>query len=105
MLRVVERTLGEGVVHRDGSPRARVGYELTLYRKWVDEGGTLVPRHFEVEGHFMAAPGTLDPLMGTASPLTVHLDDGRRVDLYLVNADGVVTSADERGFYGPPAAG
>ena len=99
MLRVVERVLGEGDVFRDGRRVARTGYELTLYRAWADVGGRLAPRHFEVEGHLLGDPRTLEGLLGTAAPLTLHLDDGRRFDCYLVNPEGGVTSADERGFY------
>jgi len=99
MLRVVERVLGEGDVFREGRHVARTGYELTLYRAWADVGGALTPQHFEVEGHLLGDARILDGLLGTAAPLTLHLDDGRRFDCYLVNADGVVTSADGRGFY------
>lgn len=99
MLRVVERVLGEGELHRRGERVALAGYELTLYRKWVDRDGHLEPRHYEVDGHLMAPPNVLEPLLGTSAPLTLHLDVRRAVDLYLLNADGAITSADERGFY------
>jgi hypothetical protein len=103
MLRVVERVLGEGDVHRSGACVARTGYELSLYRQWVDKDGQLEPRHFEVEGHLIAPPDVLEPLLGTSAPLTLHLDAQRAVDVYLLNSDGAVTSADDRGFY--PTAG
>jgi hypothetical protein len=99
MLRVVERVLGEGDLHRGGAWVAQAGYELTLYRKWVDTDGRLEPRHYEVEGHLLANPDVLEPLLGTSAPLTLHLDGQRAVDLYLLNTDGAITSADERGFY------
>ena len=99
MLRLVERVLGEGDVVRDGVSMVRVGYELALYQEWTPRDGHLVPGHFEVEGHVMAPTDVLESLMGTQSPLTLHLDDGRRVDLYVLNPEGAVTPADERGFY------
>jgi len=68
MLRVVERVLGEGDVHRGGACVARTGYELSLYRQWVDKDGQLEPRHFEVEGHLIAPPEVLEPLLGTSAP-------------------------------------
>lgn len=101
MLRLVERVLGEGELHRDGTAVLRAGYELALYRHWAHEGGQLTPGHFEVEGFVMAPPESLDALLGTASPLTLHLDDGRRFDCYVLNHEGAVTPADERGLYRP----
>lgn len=99
MLRVVERVMGEGVLHRDGRELFRAGYELTVYRNWTSLDGTLEPGHFEVEGHLLASPQQLDTALGVSSPITLHLDDGRRFDCYVVNGEGVVTSADERGLY------
>jgi hypothetical protein len=99
MLRVVERVLGEGPLFRGGERVTLAGYELTLYRQWVDRDGQLEPRHFEVDGHLMAPPDVLEPLLGTSAPVTLHLDAQRAVDLYLLNTEGAITSADERGFY------
>lgn len=99
MLRVVERVLGEGDLVRDGAVVLRAGYELTLYREWTPRGAELVAGPFQVEGHLMASRDALEPLLGVASVLTLRLDAGRAVDLFLVNADGLITSADERGFY------
>jgi hypothetical protein len=99
MLRLVERVLGEGEVHRDGVAVLRAGYELALYRKWTSAKGQLTPGHFEVEGFLMASPDALESLLGTASTLTLHLDDGRRFDCFVVNLDGALTPADDRGLY------
>jgi hypothetical protein len=102
MLRLAERVMGEGDVFRAGDRVVRAGYELARYQQFTVDGSELIPRGEVVEGHLLAAPDLLPTLMGTAAPLTVHLDDGRRVDLYVVNEDGMVTSADERGFYDAP---
>ena len=99
MLRVVERVLGEGEGTREGVSLGRVAYELTLYREWVASASGLVPEGYEIDGHFMASPEQLDAWTGTRAPLTLHLDDGRLADVYLVNLEGVVTPADARGFY------
>lgn len=101
MLRLAERVLGEGEVRRSGAALGCVGYELARYLQFEVIGSELRPRGELVEGHLVAAPETLEALLGTAAPLTLHLDDGRRVDLYVLNPDGVITSADERGFYAP----
>jgi len=99
MLRVVERTMGEGDLVRRGETVLRAGYELTLYRHWDSHDGVLVPGHYEVEGILVAVPEALERALGVAAPLTLHLDDGRRCDLYVVNTEGVITSADGRGLY------
>ncbi len=101
MLRLVERVLGEGDVYREGRVLVRAGYELALYQEWTASGGQLTPGHFEVEGHLLAAPDALEPLLGVAACLTLHLDDGRRFDCYLLNQDGALTPADGRGLYRP----
>jgi hypothetical protein len=99
MLRVIERVLGEGDLVREGETVLRAGYELTLYQNWSEKDGVLQPGHYEVEGHLLAASEALDRALGTSAPLTLHLDDGRRVDLYVINTEGTITSADHRGFY------
>jgi hypothetical protein len=99
MLRVVERVLGEGDLVREGQTLLRAGYEIALYRHWADENGTLVPGTYTVEGCLLAAPGDLDRALGTSSPATLLMDDGRRVDLYVLNPEGAITAADDRGFY------
>lgn len=99
MLRVVERVLGEGEVYRDGRFLLRAGYELTVYRHWNDAEGTLVAGDYEVEGYLIASADLLQAALGTASPATLHLDDGRKFDLYVLNAGGTITGADGRGLY------
>jgi hypothetical protein len=99
MLRPVERVMGEGDLVREGEEPIRVGYEITLYRHWEPRGAELVPGPFQVEGLVLATSDALERALGVSAPLTLHLDGGRRCDLYVVNMEGVVTSADERGFY------
>ena len=99
MLRVVERVLGEGDLVREGRTVLRAGYEIALYRQWSDERGTLVPGAYEVEGCLLADSADLERALGTSSPATLLMDDGRRVDLYVLNPDGAITGADGRGFY------
>jgi hypothetical protein len=101
MLRAIERVLGEGELTREGRTLARVGYELTLYQEWHDQCGKLVAGDYTVEGHFLAPSDVLEAALGTSSPLTLHLDDGRRWQCYVVNTDGLATPADQRGFTHP----
>jgi hypothetical protein len=99
ILRLVERVMGEGDLHRDGKPVSRAGYELARYHELTLEDRRMTTTGEVVEGHLVAPPETLDALLGTSSPITLSLDDGRRFNLYVLNQDGTVTSADERGFY------
>lgn len=99
MLKIAERVMGEGALYRDGQLIMRAAYELSRYGEFHVRDGHLVQTGEVVEGHLHASPDTLEPLLGTASPLTVHLDDGRRCDVYLLNSEGTLTSADGRGFY------
>jgi hypothetical protein len=99
VLRLIERVLGEGDLVRDGRRLLRAGYELSLYQQWTDQHGTLTAGRFEVDGHLIAPATLLEPTLGTLSPATLHLDDGRRVDIFVLNADGMITGADDRGFH------
>jgi hypothetical protein len=99
MLRLAERVMGEGELFRAGAALRTVPYELSCYREYAVEGSDLTSLGDLIEGHLHASPDDLEPLVGTSHVLTLHLDDGRRCDLYVVNTDGVVTSADRRGFH------
>jgi hypothetical protein len=97
VLRVVERVFGEGKLQRADGTSLSAGYQLVVYRDWQDTGGSLTPHGFMVEGHVMALPEDLRPLLFTPDPLTLQLDDGRAVRLYVVNEDGAVSGADDKG--------
>jgi hypothetical protein len=97
MLRVVERLFGEGELVRQDGRVLPTGYQLVVYRDWQDAGGTLTPRAFVVEGHVMAPPQELTPLLFTNDPLTLKLADGRFVRVFVVSEDGAVSGADDRG--------
>jgi hypothetical protein len=97
VLRVVERLFGEGDLVRGGRPVLRAGYQLAVYREWQDRDGALTPGAFVVDGHVMAAPDALGPLLFSTDPLTLHLEDGRQLDLFVVSEDGAVSGADAEG--------
>src|SRR5687767_8283430 len=99
MLRLAERVMGEGDLYRLGERVLRAGYEMSLYHEYTVQGGDLKPTGDVIEGQLHAPPDALEPLLGTSSPLTLHLDDGRSCDVYVLNTEGQVTAADLRGFY------
>lgn len=93
----MERIFGEGDLVQQGRPVLRAGYQLAVYREWSDRDGELSPGAFVVDGHVMAPPEALHPWLFTADPLTLHLADGRLLDLYIVSDDGAVSGAGEQG--------
>jgi hypothetical protein len=97
MLRVVERLFGEGEL-TGGADALRAGYQLAVYRNWEDKGGALTAGDFVVEGHVMAPPDALRPLLFTAEPLTLSLEDGRTLRVYVVSEEGAVSGADGAGL-------
>lgn len=98
MLRVVERVFGEGELHGQPNLSLKAGYQLAVYRDWRDKDGTLTAGDFVVEGHVLASPDDLRSLLFTADPLTLHLDDGRHVRVYVVSEEGAVSGADQVGL-------
>jgi hypothetical protein len=98
VLRVVERLFGEGELTGPAPSGLRTGYQLAVYRNWEDRNGALTPGDFVVEGHVMAPPDALRPLLFTAEPLTLTLEDGRRLRVYVVSEEGAVSGADGSGL-------
>ena len=101
LLRLAERVMGEGEVFRAGERLTCVAYELSLYGEYLVKDGSLALAGQVVEGHVHASPDALEALLGLTAPLTLHLEDGRRCDVYLLNTEGTITSADDRGCYWP----
>jgi hypothetical protein len=98
VLRVVERLFGEGELTGASAGGVRTGYQLAVYRNWEDRSGTLTAGDFVVEGHVLAPPDVLRPLLLTPEPLLLTLEDGRRVRVYVVSEDGAVSGADGSGL-------
>ncbi len=98
MLRVVERLFGEGELTGEADVRLSVGYQLAVYRNWEDKSGVLTAGDFVIEGHIMAPPDALRPLLFTPEPLVLSLDEGRTVRVYVVSEEGAVSGADGLGL-------
>lgn len=99
MLRVVERVFGEGELTGAAGPGLKAGYQLAVYRNWEDKSGALTAGDFVIEGHLLAAPDALRPLLFTQEPLTLTLDDGRHTQVYVVSEEGAVSGADGAGLH------
>ena len=98
MLRVVERLFGEGELTGAAHAPVRAGYQLSVYRNWEDKSGALTAGDFVIEGHVMAPPEVLQPLLFTSEPLVLNLEDGRRLRVYVVSEEGAVSGADGSGL-------
>ena len=102
MLRLVDRVFGEGHLHGGPSegPLA-VGYELEVYRDWASQDGQLVPGEWVIEGHLLAAPDALEPLAGRSTPFALHLDDGRRLELFVLDPHGRIVNVEGTALTAP----
>ena len=98
MLRIVERCFGNGVLVSADGRRTDAGYQLALYREWTAQDDALVAGGFVVDGLVMAPPHELSGLLFTPTPLTLELEDGRRVAIFIVSDEGAVSGADHRGI-------
>ena len=101
MLRLSERVFGEGHLHGTADVPLAVGYELDVYRDWVSEGTTLVPGEWVIEGHLLADPSRLVPLAGHGSPRVLHLDDGRRLEVFVLDPHGRIVNVEGTTFIAP----
>jgi hypothetical protein len=93
MQRIVEQPAGDGDVFSGGARVGRVHYHLAVYQHFSEHEGESVPAHLEVEGR-MTAIGDLD-VAGCHQrgvELTLHLVDGRRLDLLVINDRGGIRS-------------
>jgi hypothetical protein len=102
MLRLSDRRFGEGRL--EGPALAAplpVGYQLEVYRDWESREGTLVPGEWVIEGHLMAAPAALDGLAGHGSPFQLHLDDGRRLEVFVLDPHGRIVNVEGTTFIVP----
>ncbi|HTU99504.1 MAG TPA: hypothetical protein VMF13_03135 [Luteitalea sp.] len=102
MLRLADRVFGEGQLHGLASEAPLpVGYELELYRDWSSQDGQLVPGEWVIEGHLLAAPTVLEPLAGRGTPFVLHLDDGRRLELFVLDPHGRIVNVEGTALTAP----
>jgi hypothetical protein len=103
MLRLVERLIGEGHLHDPNAPGAPLStaYELEVYRDWRSEAGTMVAGEWVIEGHLMAQPEALALLAGRAGTFTLHMDDGRRLEVFVLDGDGRLVNVEGTTFIVP----
>lgn len=105
MLRLVERLFGEGHLHDPQAPANSIAtaYELEVYRDWVVDGATLAPGEWVIEGHLLAAPEALGALAGRGGTFMLQMDDGRRLEVYILDGEGRIVNVDATTFTASPA--
>lgn len=103
MLRLVERLFGEGRLHDRKTPERplTVAYELDVYRDWAVENGEMIPGEWVIEGHLLAEPGPLSALAGRGDPFDLHLDDGRRLEVFMLDGSGRIVNVEGTTFIEP----
>jgi len=102
MLRLVERVFGEGSLHdRDDAVALRVGFELTVYRDWAVQGSDMAPGEWVIEGHLIGPADRLAALTGHPTPLTLAMDDGRHLDVFVLDPHGSVVNVEGTRFTDP----
>lgn len=78
-------------------------YELEVYRDWVVDGATLAPGEWVIEGHLLAVPEALAALAGRGGTFTLHMDDGRRLEVFVLDGEGRIVNLEGTTFTAPPA--
>lgn len=102
-MRLVERLFGEGHLHDTRAPDApqSVAFELDVYRDWHAQDGELRPGEWVIEGHLMASPDVLAGWAGRGDPFVLHMDDGRRLQVFLLDGEGRMVNVEGTTFTTP----
>lgn len=105
MLRLVERLVGEGHLDDPQSSAAPLAtaYELEIYRDWQIESGNMVPGQWVIEGHLLAPSDALAALAGRGGTFMLRLDDGRRLEVFVLDGEGRLVNVEGTTFIDPPA--
>lgn len=100
MLRLIERLFGEGHLRDSQSAGVSlaVAYELDVYRDWTVEGETMTPGEWVVEGHVLGAPEALAALSGRSTPFHLAMDDGRTLEVFVLDEQGRIVNVEGTTF-------
>lgn len=105
--KIIASLSGIGNLSKDGRALAVVGYRLSVYQELEPTEASIVPHQkldgsLSVEGKIRARETRVNfDLLGgiVGDTLTLHLDDGRCLDIVVRNSVGDVTAVG--GFYEP----
>jgi hypothetical protein len=88
-MKLVEEREGEGLLTVRGQNVGRVGYAITRYQA-MSRGGLPVPGLHRIEGQLALGSLPEEFSIEADMPLALELEDGRRLDLRLIDASGRV---------------
>lgn len=96
----MERLFGEGRLHDPGAPDRPLptAYELDVYRDWYVHDGALTPGDWVVEGHLLAPADALAALEGRGNTFTLHMDDARRLEVFVLDGAGRIVNVEGTTF-------
>lgn len=96
----MERLVGEGHLYdaREPGESQRVACEIDVYRDWQLASGTLQPGEWVIEGHLLASPDVLEPLAGRGDPFRLVLDDGRVLEVFVLDGQGRIVNVEGTTF-------
>ncbi len=97
---VSEELRGEGPVYEEGEHLCRARYRITVLQEWIEPAPTYerIDGLKEISGSVEAIDDTY--LFGR-DKLTIELEDGRRMDLFLVDNGGRIANRGRQGLYRP----
>ena len=101
----VDQVIGHGAVYRDGDSfvgEARYSLrvvDMTVGVERTKDRVTFASHRTNVTGHVTGLD--VHPLLAEHARLTLHLQDGRRLDFQFIDPDGGIVV--QRSFYPPPA--
>jgi hypothetical protein len=103
MLRLVERLIGEGQLDDPDAPGAPLptAYELDVYRDWTVDAGTMIAGEWVIEGHLLASPDALAALAGRGNAFVLRMDDGRRLEVFVIDGEGRLVNVEGTTFIAP----
>ncbi len=105
MLRELETVSGEGKVYCHGEYMYPVRYRITVLQrmhtiKTYGSAPSQIPGLMDIKGRIAADKAALLHMVEQAEPpFTLHLQDGRRLDFLVVNSEGRILNASDRGLY------
>ena len=91
MMKLVEESAGVGELTHNGQALRRVRYSISRYQGVMEGSGLPIPGLFRIEGSIDFDAGK-DSATWIAAPLTLKLEDGRSMQINIVDTAGRVLS-------------
>ena len=91
MMKLIEESAGIGELARNGEALRSVRYSISRYQGVMEGSGLPIPGLFRIEGTIEGTDSSLSPDWIDA-PLTLRLEDGRSMQITLVDNAGRVLS-------------